>query len=742
MTARPPVNHVTRRAFFARTGALIVTFSLAPFDLAAQEGASAAKLPGSLNATPYLDAWIRIDAQGAVTLFTGKAELGQGVKTALLALAAEELAVAPQTIALVTADTGRTPNEGYTAGSNSMKDSGTAIQNAAAQVREILIARASDKLGVPVEHLVAKDGSVVADDGRRIGFGELVGEGFAKVRAQPQSKLKDPSRYTVVGKPLPRIDIPAKVCGGAAYVQDVRMPGMLHARIVFPPGYGARLRDANIDGAAKLPGVVKIVREGSVLAAVAEREFQAIRAMRELAAGAHWDEHAALPQGDVYAALLALPSDTTVNADTHTATMPASRVVEATYRRAYQMHGAIGPSCAVGLLKDDALTVWTHSQGVYPLRAALAELLRMSPERVRCIHAEGSGCYGHNGADDAAAHAALLARALPGRPVRVQWMREQEHLFEPYGPAMITKVRGGLAADGSIVDWAFDVWSNSHSTRPGGAGNLMPAWYLDPPLQQPVPKPIPMPEGGGDRNSIPLYTLPSLRVVHHFIPDMPVRVSALRGLGAYMNVFSIESFVDELALAAGADPVAFRLRHLQDRRARDVVSAAATRFGWEGFRPRRGLGRGFAFARYKNLGAYCAIAAEVAVDHETGRARLVRAAAAIDSGQAVNPDGLRNQVEGGIVQSMSWTLFEAVRFDATRIRSFDWSAYPIARFDDVPDRVDVDVIDRPGQPFLGTGEAAQGPTAAAIANAVASATGVRLRDLPLTRERVKAAIGV
>ena len=736
------MNGITRRAFLARTGALTVTFSLAPLNLAAQEGASAAKLPGSLDATPFLDAWIRIDADGSVTLFTGKAEFGQGVKTALLALASEELGVAPQRVALVTADTGRTPNEGYTAGSNSMKDSGTAIQNAAAQVREILIARAADKLGVAPERLAAKDGTVVADDGRRLAFGELVGDGFAKVRAQPQSKLKDPSRYTIVGKPLPRVDIPAKVTGGAAYVQDVRLPGMLHARVVFPPSYGARLRDANTDAAAKLPGVVKVVREGGVLAVVAQREFQAIRAMRDLAASAHWDEHASLPQGDLYAALLALPSDTIVNADAHTTTTPAAKVLDATYRRAYQMHGAIGPSCAVALLKDDALTVWTHSQGVYPLRAALAELLRVPPERIRCIHTEGSGCYGHNGADDAAAHAALLARAVRGRPVRVQWMREQEHLFEPYGAAMVTNVRGRLAADGSIVDWSFDVWSNSHSTRPGGAGNLMPAWYLDPPLRQPVPKPIPMPEGGGDRNSIPLYALPSLRVVHHFIPDMPVRVSALRGLGAYMNVFSIESFVDELALAAGADPVAFRLRHLQDRRAHDVVSAAATRFGWDGFRARRGLGRGFAFARYKNLGAYCAIAAEVSVDHETGRARLVRAAAAIDSGQVVNPDGLRNQVEGGIVQSMSWTLFEAVSFDATRIRSFDWSAYPIARFDDIPERVDVDVIDRPGQPFLGTGEAAQGPTAAAIANAIASATGVRVRDLPLTRERIKAAIGV
>jgi CO/xanthine dehydrogenase Mo-binding subunit len=321
-------------------------------------------------------------------------------------------------------------------------------------------------------------------------------------------------------------------------------------------------------------------------------------------------------------------------------------------------------------------------------------------------------------------------------------MREQEHTCEPYGPAMIAKLRGGIDAAGNIVDWSVEGWSNSHSTRPGGAGNLMPAWYLEAPFAQPVPQPIPMPEGGGDRNSVPLYRVPNLHVVHHFIPDMPIRVSALRSLGAYVNVFAIESFADELAHAAGVDPVAFRLRHLTDRRAHDVVSAAATRFGWEGFTRRRGRGRGFAFARYKNLAAYCAVAVEVELEHETGRARVVRAAAAVDSGQAVDPDGLRNQIEGGIVQATSWTLFEAVSFDATRITSFDWSTYPIARFPDVPDSVDVEVIDRPGEPFLGTGEAAQGPTGAAIANAIADASGARLRDLPLTRERIKAAIGV
>ena len=736
------ISDVGRRAFLARSGALVVAFSLAPLQGGAQEKTGGAKLPGSLEKAPLLDAWIRVGADGGVTVFTGKAELGQGVRTALTALAAEELGIAPAGIVLVTADTSRTPDEGYTAGSNSMKDSGTAIRSAAAQVRELLIERASAKLGVAAERLHAKDGNVVADDGRRAGFGDLAAQGYAEVRAKPDAKLKDPRSYSVVGKTLARVDIPAKVTGGVAYVQDLRPPGMLHARVVCPPSYRARLRDADVAAIARMTGVVKVVRDGSVLGVVARHEFDAIRAMRALAATARWDEQPSLPQGDLFAALQALPAQEIVNADRHDGAKQGMRRLEATYTRAYQMHGSIGPSCALALYQDDAVTVWTHSQGVYPLRASIAEMLHLPAERVHCIHAEGSGCYGHNAADDAAAYAALFARAVPAHPVRVQWMREQEHTCEPYGPAMIAKLSGSLDASGGIAEWNAEGWSNSHSTRPGGAGNLMPAWYLPTPFAQPVPKPIPMPEGGGDRNSIPIYTVPSLRVVHRFIPAMPIRVSALRSLGAYVNVFAIESFVDELAHAAGSDPVAYRIRHLGDRRARDVVNVAATRFGWEGFTRKPGHGRGFAFARYKNLAAYCAVAVEVSLEHETGRARVVRAAAAIDSGQAVDPDGLRNQIEGGIIQSMSWTLFEAVSYDATRITSVDWSTYPIARFADIPDRIDVEVIDRPGEPFLGTGEAAQGPTAAAIANAIADAGKVRLRDLPLTRAKIKAAIGV
>ena len=736
---------VSRREFLAAGGALVVAFSLvAPSRLLAQRAAAGPKLPGSLEATPMLDSWIRVGADGSITVMTGKAELGQGVKTALMQIAAEQLSVQPTQIILVTADTRGTPDEGYTAGSNSMKDSGTAIMNAAAQVRELLIARAAERLNIAAERLRTESGAVIADDGRRAAYGELVADKLTQVRAQSASKLKDPSTYTIVGRSMQRVDIPAKVTGGVAYVQDLRLPGMVHARVVRLPGYGARLRE--VRGASdieKMPGVHKIVRDGSFLAVVAEREFQAIVAMRALSAAARWDGRTGLPdQADLFVYLQRLPADVIVDLDVHAPANPGARSFEASFRRPYQMHGAIGPACAVAQFKDGALTVWTHSQGVFPLRKSIAEMLRMPDERVSCIHVEGSGCYGHNAADDAAAYAALIARAFPDRPVRVQWMREQEHMWEPYGPAMLTSVKASLDGSGNIVEWEYDVMSNSHSTRRGGAGNLLPAWHLDAPFTQAVPKPIPLPEGGGDRNAIPLYKFPNARVVHRFVASMPFRVSALRALGAYMNVFSIESFMDELAQAAAADPVEFRLRHLDDARAREVISLAATRFGWSTYTKAPGRGRGFAFARYKNLGAYLAVAVEVDVDRESGLARILRVVAAVDSGQAVNPDGIRNQIEGGIIQSASWTLYEQVTFDTAAITSADWSRYPMVRFPEIPESIDVHVVDRPGQPFLGTGEAAQGPTAAAIANAVASASGARIRDLPLDRKRLKAAIHV
>lgn len=729
----------TRRGVLAG-GALVVSFSLFPLArLAAQDRP---KLPGSLEDNPLLDSWIRVNADGTVTVFTGKVELGQGIKTALIQVAAEELRVSPDRIDLITADTDLTPDEGYTAGSQSMQNSGTAILHAAAQVREILSELAAARLDVSADQLRIEDGTISAPGGRSISYGELVGGRFLRYQASGTARALDPSSYAVIGQPMPRVDIPPKVTGGVAYVQDLRLPGMVHARVVRPPSYGARLRSIDAAAVEEMPGVLRVIRNGSHLAVIAEREEQAIAAMQALAEAAQWDEQPTLPDpDDIYEILLRMPAETEAITDGEPVEGGGGRIVEATYTRPYQMHGAIGPSCAIGHYAGGAMTLWTHSQGVYPLRESIAEMLRLPQNRVRCIHVEGSGCYGHNGADDVAADAALIAAAFPDRPVRVQWMREDEHLWEPYGPAMLGRARARLDGDGQIADFEYEVWSNAHSTRPGGAGLLMPAWHLEVPFVPPPPREIPQPAGGGDRNAIPLYAFPNTRVVKHFVPTMPLRVSALRALGAYTNVFALESFMDELAAAAGADPVEFRLRHMEDERARDVIRAAADRFGWsERGARQQGRGRGIGFARYKNLAAYTAVAVELEVDRTSGEIRLVRAAAANDSGQIVNPDGIRNQIEGGIVQAASWTLLEAVRFDNMRVTSQDWETYPILRFTNMFESIEVELIDRPGQPFLGTGEAAQGPTAAAIANAVADAVGARVRDLPLTPERVRTAV--
>ena len=736
------VRDPARRRFLA-AGSITVSFALLPGAQALAQRATedaapeaAAKLPGNLASTPMLDAWIRIDADGRITVHTGKAELGTGIRTAFIQIAAEQLQVRPQDIHLVTADTALTPNEGYTAGSHSTADSGTAILNAAAQVRGLLLEAAADKLGLDVAALQVSEGKIKAPDGRELGFGEAVSGVDLHRRAEPRSPLIAPDQHKVIGQSMQRVDIPDKVTGGASYVQDMRLPGMLHGRAVRAPSYGATLQAVDTTAVEKMPGVVKVVRDGSYLAVVAEDEWQAIQAMRALYEAATWQETAKLPTPDtLHETLMGLPAREISVADKHGAADPAVRTLQARYTKRYLAHGSIGPSCAVAHMDNGKLTVWTHAQGVFPLRGGLSEMLSMKAEDIRCIHVQGSGCYGHNAADDVAADAALMARAVPGRPVRVQWMREQEQSCEPYNPAMITKVKASLDASGRVVDWAYEIWSNSHNQRIDNAGRLMPATFLERPFTPAPPKPIPMPEGGGDRNSVPLYNIPNMRIQHHFLPDMPIRVSATRGLGAFMNVYTIETFMDELAQAAEVDPVEFRLRHLDDARARDVVELAAQKFGWDPKRERRpGHGMGFAFAQYKNLMSYMALAVELQVERETGDVRIQRVVAAVDCGQIVNPDGVRNQIEGGIIQSASWALYEQVRHDSRRIRSYDWSTYPILRFSEVPLQMEVHLIDRPGAPFLGAGEASQGPASAAVGNAIGEATGRRLRDLPIAAD--------
>jgi nicotinate dehydrogenase subunit B len=740
------MNMVSRREFAAGLGGIVVAFTLAPrFGLDAALAQQPAPLPGSLAGNSMLDAWIRIHADGTATVCTGKVELGQGAVTALAQIAAEELDLPLARLHIISGDTEKAPNEGITSGSQSIEYGGVALRLAGAQVREILVDLAAKRLGADAATLKVTDGVISVPDGRKVSYGELAGDANLHREVTGNARPKPPSAHTIVGKPIERLDIPRKVTGGVAYVQDLRLPGMVHGRIVRPPQYGAKLQTIDEAAVKAMPGVVAVVRDGSFLGVIAEREEQAIKASQALARGAKWEAGPPLPdEATIYDHLLSLPAEAKVISEKQAPLPDGVKVIEATYRRPYTAHAAIGPSCAVAQFQDGKMTVWTHSQGVFPLRGNLAMGLKLPADKVHCIHAEGSGCYGHNAADDVALDAALLARAAPGgRPVRVQWMRGDEFGWEPFGPAMIMKTKAALSPEGRIVDWNFDVFSNTHSTRPGepAGNNLLASWYLAEPQPPAPPRTIPQPAGGGDRNAIPLYDFPRQRVVSHFIKEMPIRVSALRTLGAYANVFATESFFDELALAANADPVAFRLAHLKDPRARAVIEAVAKKADWKpGEKGDGRRGRGIGFAKYKTLATYVAVIADVEVDRATGKISVRRAYAAVDSGQIINPDGLANQMEGGIVQSASWTLHEEVKFDRDGIKSRDWLGYPILTMPEAP-TVEVVLIDRPEEKPLGSGEGSQGPAVAAIANAFAAATGKRLRDLPLSPARVKAALG-
>jgi nicotinate dehydrogenase subunit B len=731
---------LNRRQFTAGLGSLVVAFSLEPHATLAQQPAG---LPGSLQGNRRLDGWIRINADGSATVFSGKVELGQGILTALRQIAAEELDLPLSRITMISGDTGKTPNEGQTAGSQSVENSGTALRMAGAEVRGILLDLAAKKLGVAADQLAVTDGVIAAADGRQIGYGELVAGLDLSREATAKTAPKPPAGHKIVGKSIARYDIPGKVTGGLVYVQDIRRPDMLHGRVVRPPRYGSTLDGVDEAAARAMPGVVTVVRDGSFLGVVAEREEQAIKARDALRKSAKWTLGPELPDpARLFEVIKSLPSkDATIGVKQGPSPANA-RTFEAVYTKPYMSHGSIGPSCAVAEFKDGKLLVFTHSQGVFPLRAELAKALKLPAAAIRCVHTEGSGCYGHNGADDVALDAALLAREVAGRPVRLQWMRDDEFGWEPYGPAMVMRAKAALGGDGKIADWEYEVWSNSHSTRPESTNgtNVLAAWYLGEPQKMGPPTSPPQPAGGGDRNAIPLYDFPSQRVIHHFVQDMPIRVSALRTLGAYSNVFALESFMDELAAAAGADPIAFRLAHLKDPRARAVIEAVAKKAGWKDGEKGDGTrGRGIGFAKYKNLACYVACIAEVEVDRTSGAVRVPRVWSAIDSGLIINPDGLINQTEGGIIQSVSWTLKEEVRFDRNGILTHDWATYPILTMPEAP-KVEVELINRPTERPLGSGEGSQGPAVAAVVNAFANATGKRVRDLPLHAARVKSAL--
>ncbi len=697
-------------------------------------------LPQSLKNNPQLERWVRFNADRTVTVYSGKVELGQGIVTAIAQIAAEELDVSLERLAIVPGDTRCSPDEWYTAGSQSIEVGGAAMRLACAEVRQLFVEEAARRFEVSAGELRVRDGAIeLPGTDLATSYWDLAGEVSLARAASGSAPPKPSAEHAIVGRSAPRRDLRAKL-SGAVYVHDMELPGMVYGRVLRPPAHGARLKALDEVALLALPGVVGLCVSGSFVALAAAREEQAVAALEAARGITQWEASPALPEpGEIVTVLPTLPSTRTITStrQSHGTGAVVTRR-EATYSKPYIAHASIGLSCALAEFADGKLTIWSHTQGPHHLRAQIARVLGMAVSDVEVVHRDGAGCYGHNGADDVALDAALLARAC-GRPVLLQWTREDELAWSPCGSAMVVKLRAGLDAGQRIVEWQHEIWSHTHIKRPGwGEGvNLLAAWHMDPPFAIPPAKDVLLPTGGADRNAVPLYDFPAHEVAYNFIADMPLRVSALRSLGAYANIFAIECFLDELAAEAGIDPVAFRLRHLGDARARAVIEAAAAAAGWNAGATSNGVrGRGIGFARYKNLSAYCAVVAEV---EAAEKIRVTRAVAAVDAGQVVNPDGLKNQIEGGIVQAISWTLKEALRWDRERVTARSWEDYPILKFDEVP-QIQVVLIDRPEQPSLGAGECAAGPTAAAIGNALWHALGVRARDLPFTPERVARAM--
>ena len=638
---------------------------------------------------------VHFERDGTVTIATGKVDLGQGISTALAQIAADELGVPLEKVRILPSSTSYSPDEGVTSGSLSIQDGGKGLRKACAELRALL-----KKSGKASYWELEIAGDIPAD-----------------------APEKPPTEYRVVGTNVPRLELPAKIAGKPSYVHDMVLPGMLHARVLRPSRPFAKL--------VSIPDHPGLIRDGNFAAVVAEREEDAIEAAKKLHAKAKWSDGPARPE-DIYSWMKAHVAETKIQKEQPNAEAKArgAKHFKAEYHKPFICHASIGPSCAMARKRGDTLEVWSHTQGIFGLRQEIAMVLRMPEERVLVHHAEGAGCYGHNGADDVALDAALIAQHTKGRPVRLQWTREDEFAWEPYGPAMAVALEARLDAQGNIVSWRHDLWSNGHTHRPGRSQKpvLIAAGEIAEPFERAPAIDPPLPSGGAQRNAVPGYEFPDVLVTQHWVREAPVHGSSLRSLGAFGNVFGIESFMDELAHAAKADPLEFRLRHLKDPRGRAVLEEAVRKAG--AWKSSEGKGRGFAYARYKNIGAYCAVVAEV--EASGAELRVTRLVAAVDVGLPVNPDGVANQIEGGCVQAASWALKEAWRPGAVT-----WEDYPILRFSEAPP-VEVHIL-KNTHPSLGAGECTMGPTVAAIANALHDALGVRVRKLPLSAENIASA---
>jgi len=726
---------LTRREFLTGAAALVVAFSL-PVDLSAQTPVSLKSSGGPLPPN-QLDSWLIIHKDGTVTVMTGKVELGTGVSTSLRQIVADELDCRFDRITWVQGDTANTVDQAPTFGSQTIKRGGSQLRQAAAEAKATLLALAATRLGVPVEALTVNQGGI-GDGKKTVSYAALLGGSSFNREVRGKIKPKSASDYKLVGKSVPRVDIPAKVTGEHLYLQNLRLRDMLHGRVIRPPSVGAKLVSFDESTIKGIPGFVKVVANGNFVGVVCAGEAQAMRAARELKIT--WQETSGLPPmsqlADVLRKISSNDRSPANSGDVEAALSASARTLNAAYHWPYQLHASIGPSCAVAEVKSDTATIWSATQGAHQLRPTIAQLIGIAPANIRVIYVEAAGCYGHNAADDAAADAAVLSQAV-GKPVRVQWMRDDEHAWEPLGPAMVMEARGGLDQQGNVTAWDYQVWTPTHSSRPNGrAGSLLAGAHAG--MEAGTPN-----QSGADRNANHTYDFKNNRVMVHWLNSSPLRASALRGLGSPQNTFANESFMDELAIAAGADPVEFRLRHMSDHRAKVVLEAAAKTSAWPN-RPAPShtdlkSGRGVAYLRYDRTEAYVAAVADVEVNPADGEVRVRRVVVAHDCGLIINPDGLRNQIEGNVIQAISRTLKEEVKFDRAMVTSLDWNLYPILRFPEIPEVV-CQLIDRPDQPSVGAGEATNSAIPAAVANAIFDATGVRLRTIPFTPERVKTAL--
>ena len=728
-----------RREFLKASGALVVSFSFA-----GTAAGATLRAPKSV-AKDAVDSFLVIGRDGRITVFTGKVDLGTGTRTALAQMAADELDVAFERIDMVMGDTATTPDQWLTGANLTIFQGGAELRRAAASAREALVAKGAERLGVPASELAVEDGviRVKTNPSRFVSYQDLIGKDGFQLKVNPKVALKKHTDYRVVGRSIPRVDIPGKVTGEWPYVHDVRLPGMLHARVVRPDELGARVASVDDAAARKVAGFVQTVRKEDFVAVVARNEWAAVKAARALKVG--WTPGAGLPeQSTVFEHWRKRPTakvDANQKAgDAPAALAGAARRIKASYQFATQTHASLGPSCAVADFKDGKLTLWSASQATHSMQDELAAITRLPRESIRLVYLEGAGCYGRNGHEDATADAALIA-TLIGKPVRVQWSRADETARAPKSPPRAIDFEAGLDAQGNVVAWSGDFYI---------ALNHIAAFKpLDFPLLAATETGLPKPGnwvGFLFQNAPQPYAVPNVLVNTHHISETIFRSSHLRSPGRIENSFANESFADELAAAVKMDAAEFRLKHLSDPRAAAVIRAAMKLSGWQsrpsGTQRTNGSiakGRGISYTRYNGTITYVAAVAEVEVNRDTGEVRVTRICMGHDCGQMINPDGVANQVEGGVLQTVSRTLMEEVKWDRTKVTSVDWASYPILRFPDAP-RVDIELIDRPGEPSWGVGEPSAVVIPAAIGNAVFDAVGARVRTVPFTPARVKEAM--